>query len=129
MDAARDRSQRRRQRTADAERAYQSFLTDVAIPVARQLANALKVEGQAFTVFTPAGGLRLAADRSRDDFIEFSLDVEADQPQVIGRISYTRGSRTRDEERPIKPGAAPDSLSDEDVLEFLLAALEPWLER
>jgi hypothetical protein len=34
-----------------------------------------------------------------------------------------------DEERPVKPGAAPDAITEDDVLEFLLGALEPWLER
>lgn len=93
------------------------------------LANALKVEGYAFTLFTPAGGLRLAADRGRDDYIEFRLDSLSDPAQVVGRVSHARGSRTVEEERPVKPGAAPEALSDEDVLSFLLEALEPWLER
>jgi hypothetical protein len=127
--AARDRSQQRRTRVADAERAYAAFLQDVATPVARQLANALKTEGYAFTVFTPADGLRLAADRGRDDFIEFSLDTLSERPQVVARISRTRGSRTIDEERPVRAGVAPDALSEEDVLEFLVNALEPWFER
>jgi hypothetical protein len=80
-------------------------------------------------VFTPGGGLQLASDRHRDDYIEFAFDGEADPPQATARISYTRGSRTRSEERPIKAGATPDELSEEDVLAFLLSALEPWLER
>lgn len=129
IEAARERTQQRRQRTAEAERAYDAFLQDVATPLARQLANALKVEGYAFTVFTPGGGLRLASDRGRDDYIEFGLDTAGDRPHVIGRIRRTRGSRTLDEERPVKPGASPDTLSEEDVLTFLLDALEPWLER
>jgi hypothetical protein len=89
----------------------------------------LKAEGYAFTVFTPGGGLRLASDRTRDDFIELALDTSGDRPQVVGRISHARGSRTLDEERPVKPGAAPDAITEDDVLEFLLTALEPWLER
>lgn len=129
IETAKERGQQRRQRVADAEAAYQTFLQDVATPVTRQLANALKVEGHAFTVFTPGGGLRLAADRGRDDYIEFALDTESSPPQVIARISRARGSRTLDEERQVKPGATPDQISDEDLLEFLLTALEPWLER
>ena len=128
-EAARERAQQRRQRAAEAERAYASFLEDVATPVVRQLANALKVEGFGFTVFTPSGGLRLASDRSRDDYIEFVLDTASASPHVVGHISHTRGSRTLDEERPVKSGAAPGELSEEDVLAFLLDALEPWLER
>ena len=126
---ARRRAQERRQRTADAERAYATFVQDVATPVVRQIASALKAESYAFTVFTPENGLRLAADRGRDDFIEFALDTDSERPQVIGRISRTRGSRRLDEERPIKPGASPETVTEEDVLEFVMRALEPWLAR
>ena len=129
IDVARERAQLRRQRTAAAERAYETFLQDVATPVTRLVANSLKVENYAFTVFTPGGGLRLASDRGRDDYVEFALDGSAEPPQVIGRISRARGSRTLDEERPIKPGIPPEELSEEDVLTFLLDALQPWLER
>jgi hypothetical protein len=127
--AARELTQQRRQRVAEAEIAYAAFLQDVATPVTRQVANTLKIEGYAFTVFTPGDGLRLAADRGRDDFIEFALDTGSDRPQVIGRISHTRGSRTIDEERPVKAGASPETLTEDDVLEFLVGALEPWLQR
>jgi hypothetical protein len=129
IDAAREGAQQRRQRTADAERDYAAFLEHVAIPVTRQVANALKVEGYAFTVFTPGGGLRLASDRGRDDYIEFALDGGGAEPQVVARISQTRGSRTVEDERPVKAGAPPAALTDEDVLVFLLEALQPWLER
>lgn len=129
IEAARERAQRRRGRTAEAEGAYAAFLRDVATPVTRQVANALKVEGYAFTVFTPGDGLRLASDRTRDDYIEFALDTTSEPPQVVGRVRHTRGSRTVEDERPIKPGATPAMVSEEDVLSFLLTALEPWLER
>jgi hypothetical protein len=129
MATARDRAQKRRQRAADAEAAYDGFLTHVATPLARQVANALNAEGYAFTVSTPGRGLRLALDRGRDDFIELALDTSADEPIVVGRTRRTRGSRTIEDERPIKSGAPPDQLSEQDVLEFLVSALEPWLER
>jgi hypothetical protein len=61
--------------------------------------------------------------------VEFALDGSGDTPAVVGRIRYTRGSRTIEDERPIKPGAAPHELSAGDVLTFLVDALEPWLER
>jgi hypothetical protein len=129
IDRARERAQQRRQRTGDAERAFSTFLETVATPVTRQLANALKVEGYAFTVHTPGGGLRLASDRTRDDYVEFALDTAGDRPQVLARISQTRGSRTLDDERPIKPGAGPEAISEEEFLDFLLDVMEPWLER
>ena len=129
IEVARERAQQRRQRTATAEQAYETFLQKVATPVTRLIANSLKVENYAFTVFTPSGGLRLASDRGRDDYVEFALDGAADPPQVVGRISRSRGSRTLDEERPVKPGTPLDELSEEDVLTFLLDVLQPWLER
>jgi hypothetical protein len=129
IDASRRRSQQRRERVSEAQRAYETFLDAVATPVTRQLANALKAEGYSFTLFTPTGGLRLASDSGRDDFIDFALDSSGEQPEVIARVSYSRGSRTLDEERPVKRGAAPDAITEEDVLEFLVDALEPWLER
>ena len=129
MTAARQRAQQHRQAAADAGRTYAVFLENVAGPVARQVAGALKAEGFNFTVFTPGDTLRLAADRGRDDYIELALDIAGERPQVIGRTSYSRGSRTIAEERPIKPGAAPDALTEDDVLDFLVAAIEPWLER
>jgi len=129
MDVARRGAQQRRERIADAQRAYETFLNAVATPVTRQLANALKAEGYSFSVFTPAGGLRLASDTARDDFIDFSLDAAGERPEVIARVCYSRGSRTLDEERAVKRGASPDAITEDDVLDFLLGALEPWLER
>ena len=129
IEAARERAQQRRHRTSAAEVEYEAFLRDIATPVTRLVANALKVENHAFTVFTPGDGLRLASDRNRDDYIEFVLDSASDPPQVVGRISHTRGSRTLAQERPVKPGTSAAELSEEDVLVFLLGALEPWLER
>lgn len=129
IQSTRQRAQQQRQRAGEAERAFDTFLEDVATPMVRQVASALKAEGYAFTVFTPGQGLRLAADRGRDDFIEIALDTLNDPPQVVGRISHSRGSRVVDEERPIKPGVGPEALTDEDVLDFLLTALEPWIER
>jgi hypothetical protein len=129
VDRARKAAQGRRERSAEVQRAYEAFLADVAVPVARMLANALKAEGYLFTVATPGGGLRLVSEKGRDDFVEVTLDAGADPPEVIGRVSYTRGSRTIAEDRGIKPGASPQAITQDDVLDFLLTALEPWLER
>ena len=129
MASARERAKRRREDAAAAEGAYDGFLSRVAVPLARQIAGSLKAEGYAFTVSTPGRGLRLALDRGQDDFVELALDSEAEPPTVTGRIRRTRGSRTLEEERPIRTGATPDQLSEDEVLEFLVTALEPWLER
>lgn len=128
IEAARQRAQVRRERGAQAERAFDTFLA-MATPVLRHLAHALRAEGHAFTVFTPESALRLASERSRVDFIELTLDRAGDPPGVSGRISYSRGSRTIDEERPVAPGAPPDTISEDDLLKFMLDALAPWLEK
>ena len=50
-------------RSDEAGRAYEAFLNQRAIPIFRQVANILRAEGFLFTVFTPAGGVRLMSDR------------------------------------------------------------------
>jgi hypothetical protein len=127
--AARERAQRRRSQTAEAEKAYESFLENIAVPVAKQVAAALKAEGRSFTVFTPGGSVRLASDRTRDDYIELALDTTFERPQVVGRISRTYGSRTLADERPVMPDIPPNMLTEEHVLTFLVDALQPWLEK
>jgi hypothetical protein len=129
IERGRRDAQQRRERTSEAQRGYDSFLADIAVPISRTLASALKADGFPFTVATPGGGVRLTSDRARDDYIDIALDSTADPPQVIGHVSYTRGSRTITEERPVKPGALPSAISEEEFLEFLIAALEPWLAR
>ena len=125
--SARSRAQERRQQTDDAEREFAVFLQHVATPIVQQIATALKAEGHPFTVFTPGDGLRLVYDRGRDNFVEFALDTSGDRPQVIGRISQTRGSRRLEDERPLKPDAPPSAIIEEEVLEFVMRAVEPWL--
>ena len=129
LERARKTAQGRRERSAEVQRAYEAFLADVAVPVARMLAGAMKAEGYLFTVATPGGGLRLVSEKGRDDYIELTLDTGTDPPEVIGRVSRARGSRTMAHERAIKPGASPQAITDEDVLDFLMSSLEPWLER
>jgi len=129
MTSARDRAKRRREQADEAEKAYATFLDTLAVPLARQIVNALRAENYSFTVSTPSRGLRVSLDQGRDDFIELALDTDGDQPHVVGRIRRTRGSRTLDEERPVKAGVPPQDVSEEDVLEFFARALEPWLER
>jgi hypothetical protein len=129
MTAARTREQERRQRATDATRDYAVFLETIATPLMQQIANVLKVEKYAFTVSTPGDTVQLSNDRGRDDFIELALDTSGDHPQVVGRISRSRGSRRIDEQRPIKADASPAALTEDDVLEFVIEALGPWLAK
>ena len=129
IEAAKRDAAARRAAMGDVERAYNSFLEERAIPVFRQLAGALKAEGHVFQVLTPAGTARLVADRDQDDFLEIVLDVSERTPVVIGRVSHARGSRLTTAEQPIRDGARPSDLTDEDVLNCVLRVVLPFVER
>jgi len=129
MDRAKRAAQERRQRTGQIKGEYETFLADVATPLMRQVASALKASGFLFAVSTPGGSVRLSLERTRDDYIEVALDTEADPPDVVVRTSRTRGSRTLSDEHPVKPGVPPGSITDEELLGFLVKTLEPWLKR
>lgn len=83
----------RRVRVATATREGEEVLTTVATPVFRTLANVLRAEGFPFRVETPPDAVRLAADGSGQTFIELGLDTAADPPQMLLRVSRTRGRR------------------------------------
>ncbi len=118
----------RRARVDEAAREYEVFLDRIATPLVRQAANVLRVEGYLFNVFTPSGSVRLMSDRSAEDYLELVLDTSGDVPQVIGRVSRSRGRRVLETERPLGTGAVRD-LTEEDVLTFLAEGLEPFVER
>jgi hypothetical protein len=126
IERARKQAAARRGRSAQAAGDFDVFLQKIAVPLIRQVANALKADGYPFTVFTPSGSVRMMSDRSSDDFIEISLDTAEDPPRVMAQISRTRGRRVIDAERPI---GAPDSITEEQLLDFLLKELEAFVER
>jgi hypothetical protein len=98
------------------------------VPLCKQLAGALKAEGYSFMTFTPGGAVRLASERSPEDFVELTLDTQGDEPLVIGRTRRGRGSRIIETERPLRQGPVRD-ITEDDVLSFLLKELEPFVER
>jgi len=128
IDRARRHAAERRKRNDDAALAFERFLTTVAIPLFKQIANVLKIEGYPFTVFTPSGGVRLMSDRSADDFVEITLDTSDNAPRAIARISRSRGRRAVDAERTIA-GGDPAVISDEELLAFMTEVLEPFVEK
>lgn len=127
MEAARREDGERRARAAEASRAYDAFLENIAVPAVRQVAMTLKAEGIPFEVMTPSGGVRLVHERRRDDAIEITLDGSSDPPQPLVAITRTRGSRSLMSERTIRLDTPIASLSEEDVIEMLLEELKPWL--
>jgi hypothetical protein len=129
IDKARRAAEDRRVRTDIAARDYQAFLDQRAAPVFHQMAAALKAESYSFKVFTPASSIRLASDRSPEEFIELSLDDTSDPPAVLGRTTRGRGRRMMSTERAIRDGVPIADLTEEDVLSFLLEEIAALVER
>lgn len=129
IERSRRAAAERRQRADTAAVAYETFLEQIAAPLFKQVANALRAEGLSFQVFTPGGGLRLASERTAEDFIELTLDVSGDRPVVLGRVSYARGSRVLSHEAAIRSDREIAQLTDQDVFEFLLREIQPFIER
>lgn len=129
IDRAKRAAADRRAANDEAGREYGVFLEQLAIPVFRQAASVLRAEGYLFNLFTPGGSVRLMSDKSADDFIELVLDTTGVVPQVMGRTSRTRGNRTNVSERPLNPSGPIREIVEADVLEFLLKALEQFVDR
>jgi hypothetical protein len=128
IERAKRRAAERRSRSDESTREYDTFLEHVAIPLARQIANALKADGYAFTVFTPLGSVKLMSDRHAEDYIEIVLDATGSEPLITGHSSRLRGRNVVETERPVASGK-PGAVSESDVLEFFLKELEPLVER
>ena len=128
VDRARRAAAERRTRVDEASREYSVFLDQVAVPLFRQLANVLKAHGYPFSLFTPGGSVRLMSERSSEDYIELALDTTDDTPHVIGRSSRGRGHRVVESEHLIGEGPVRD-LTEEQILQFVLKELEPFVEK
>ena len=127
-DARRAAAERRAQ-VAAAERDGAEVLADVAAPLFTMLAAALKAEGYRFRVLTPAGTVRLAAESSGDDYIEIALDTTREPPGLVGRVSRGWGRRVLVDETTLREAADISSLTADDLLDFTLAQLPPFVGR
>lgn len=127
IDNARRAAGARRERSTAAAAAYEQFLESHAVPAFRAMANVLKAEGIPFEVVTPAGGVRLVADRNRDDVIALELDTSLDPPQPLLVTVQSRGSRVLRTERPVKEGSPIAEITEDDVIELLFEQIKPWL--
>ena len=128
IDQARRDAAARRERTDAAAKEYEEFLANRAVPALGKLAEALTAEGHPFKVFTPAGSVRLASDRSPDDFVELTLDTSEEPPAVLGRSSTGRGRRSVTREQHLRARSIAD-LTDDDVLTFALGEVISIIER
>ncbi len=129
FDQAKKASAERRQRADAAAVDYSAFLRDIGTPVFRMVANVAKAENYPCTVFTPAEGVRLASERHGEDFIELWLDTSLDPPKIATRVSRARGRDVTTSEGLLRPDAPINSLTDEDVLGFLLESIGSLAER
>ena len=73
--------------------------------------------------------MRLASERWPQDFIEIGLDTSGARPQVVARVERIKGRETIVEDRPIKPGALVEHLSEQDVLDVIADALSVFVEK
>lgn len=119
----------RRDRNAAAERAYETFLANVATPTMTAVAQSLSAEGYAFRVSTPGKVVRLESERSTRTYVEMRLDTAGLSPQVVLEIARERGSRVLTDERPVAGGAQVDTLTEEDLLASVLESFEILIER
>ena len=119
----------RRARNAEAGPAYERFLENVAAPLMHQVSSVLKAEKHLFAVQTPAGTVRLASERSPEDFLEVRLDTSGQSPQVVVHVERVRGRETLVEDRPVRRGVLVDHLSDQDILEEIAEALMMLFEK
>jgi hypothetical protein len=129
IEQARREVAARRERSDAVSREYAELLEKRAVPTFHSFAAALMAEGYRFKVFTPAGSVRLASESAGEDFIEIVLDATLDPPRVTGRTSRARGRRSTSTERPIRAGAGAVDLTEEDVLDFLVEEIGPFVER
>ena len=119
----------RRTRAEEAERDTKTVLTQVVTPVFKTIASILKDEGYSFRVLTPTGAVQLASEASSEDFIELMLDTKRDPPALVGRVSRGWGRRVLVNELVLRVAPVIGDLTEDEVLEFALAQLGPFVER
>ena len=95
----------------------------------RKMAHVLKAEGYLFRVSTPKEAVQLIAEGPGENRIELAVDTTVDPPALQSRVVRTRGRRVLVDETVVRTGDAIVSMTDEDTLDFLLAAIPPFVEK
>jgi hypothetical protein len=129
LDRARKADAERRAATDAAGTAWERIREEMAVPLARQVAQVLRAEGYAFQVFTPADVVRLSSERSGEDFVELALDASNRRPSLVARISRVRGREVLSDERVLAEGADIEQLDEDRMLECLLDAMIVVVQR
>ena len=129
LESAKHHADARRERNDEAKRAFDRFLEVTAVPIVRQVQSVLRADGHLFTVFTPSGSVRLMSDRHAIDFVEIGLDTSGYAPRVVGHTSRGgRGGNVTEYEQTVGNGD-PATLTEEDVLTFVLREVEAFVEK
>jgi hypothetical protein len=119
----------RRERVSAAERAYITFLSNVAVPVFNTFAQALSAENYPYKVMTPGSAVRLVSERSGRTYVELRLETSGPKPALVAEVTRERGSRVVTDERVVAEGVAIEDTTDEFVVEFLLEQMSDLIER
>lgn len=112
-----------------ASASFGPWLERVAVPLFRQFANVLRAEGLLFRVLTPAGLVRIEAERSAEDFLELRLDTERRPVAIVLRRGYSRGSHLFSDDRVVAEGIDYSHVTATDVLDALVEDAAPFLGR
>jgi hypothetical protein len=124
IERAHTKAADQRQSTQAAHTAYAKFIVEIAGPLVKQAVQILRAERLPLQAQTPAGSARIASEASAEDFIEFVLDTSVRPPRVLGRSSVTAGRHNVVvEEVPISPGTPISSITEADLLAFLVPAI------
>ena len=123
-----DAEERRARAVVDGE-AGRRFIEDVATPLARQFVLVLRAEGFHYRLSTPAGAVRLVSDQRREDFIDIAVDATGDAVTIMTTVNHVRGQRVLTTERPLCADLEIDALTQHHLFEFLLDAIQVFVER
>jgi hypothetical protein len=118
-----------RVQTDAATASFGSWLERVGVPLFRQVTNVLRAEGLLFRVLTPAGHVRIEAERSADDYLDLVLDTERRPVAIVLRRGYTRGHNVFVDERVVAEGIDYSHVSPNDLLDALVEDATPFLSR
>jgi len=124
IEEARRRADERRAKKDASVREWERVLADVAVPAFHQIALALNAEGYRYKVTTPGSAVRLVPERGGDEFVELALDTDGEEPVVMIRSTRGRGRRTVTNERPIGARSSVDVLTDDEVIDGVIAELK-----
>ncbi len=129
IEESRRGAQERRARAEAASDDGERLLRQVVAPMFRKMAHVLKAEGYLFRVSTPKEAVQLIAEGPGENRIELAVDTTVDPPALQSRVVRTRGRRVLVDETVVRTGDAIVSMTDEDTLDFLLAAIPPFVEK